>query len=68
MHDEIILSVERLNEIHSFDAINGILQCGAGCILQTLQEKVASWNHLMPIDLGAKGTCMIGGNIATNAG
>jgi FAD/FMN-containing dehydrogenase len=36
--------------------------------LQTLQEKVASWNHLMPIDLGAKGTCMIGGNVATNAG
>jgi len=60
--------VERLNEIHSFDDINGIVQCGAGCVLQTLQEKVASWNHLVPIDLGAKGTCMIGGNVATNAG
>ena len=23
---------------------------------------------MMPIDLGAKGSCLIGGNIATNAG
>jgi FAD/FMN-containing dehydrogenase len=36
--------------------------------LQTLQAKVANWNHLVPIDLGSKGTCMIGGNVATNAG
>lgn len=60
--------MERLNEIHSFDDINGIIQCGAGCVLQTLQAKVANWNHLVPIDLGSKGTCMIGGNVATNAG
>eukprot|EP00979_Chaetoceros_neogracilis_P001609 scaffold279_cov246-Chaetoceros_neogracile.AAC.2 len=68
INDEVILSVERLNEIHSFDDINGIIQCGAGCVLQTLQAKVANWNHLVPIDLGSKGTCMIGGNVATNAG
>lgn len=24
--------------------------------------------YLMPLDLGAKGSCMIGGNVATNAG
>ena len=66
--DEIILTTAGLNQIDSFDEINGILSCGSGCILQTLQEKVASWNHLMPIDLGAKGSCMIGGNVSTNAG
>jgi FAD/FMN-containing dehydrogenase len=66
--DELILSLKGMNEIYTFDEINGIVQCGAGCVLQTLQEKVASWNHLVPIDLGAKGTCMIGGNVATNAG
>jgi len=67
--DELILSIEGLNEISSFDEDNGILTCGAGCILQTLQEKVeSSWNHLVPIDLGSKGACMIGGNLSTNAG
>ena len=66
--DELIMSVEGLNEIYSFDQVNGILICGAGCVLQTLQEQVAGWNHLVPIDLGSKGTCLIGGNVATNAG
>lgn len=68
INDELILSLEGLNEIYSFDEINGIVECGAGCVLQTLQDKVESLNHLVPIDLGAKGTCMIGGNVATNAG
>ena len=66
--DEVILSVECMNEIYSFDEANGIVQCGAGCVLQRLQEKVADLDHLVPIDLGSKGTCCIGGNISTNAG
>ena len=66
--DELILSIEGMNDVYSFDKVNGIVQCGAGCILQTLQEKVADWDHLLPIDLGAKGRCFIGGNISTNAG
>lgn len=68
IRDELILSVEALNEIHSFDEINGIVECGAGCVLQTLQERVEELNHLVPIDMGSKGTCQIGGNVATNAG
>jgi len=40
----------------------------AGCILQSLTDYVAPHNHIMPIDLGAKGSCQIGGNVATNAG
>lgn len=26
------------------------------------------WDFIMPLDLGAKGSCHIGGNLATNAG
>jgi FAD/FMN-containing dehydrogenase len=29
---------------------------------------VKDFGYLMPLDLGAKGSCMIGGNVATNAG
>lgn len=30
----------------------------AGCILQSLTDYVAPHNHIMPIDLGAKGRCV----------
>ncbi len=65
---EVIISLQNLDQIESFDQSNGILICGSGCILQKLQDSLATWNHLVPIDLGSKGTCMIGGNISTNAG
>lgn len=36
----------------------GILVAEAGCILQSLTDYVAPHNHIMPIDLGAKGRCV----------
>jgi len=66
--NELILSTELLNEIENFDSLNGILTCGAGCILTDIQSYLQKQNHIPPIDIGSKGTCQIGGNIATNAG
>jgi len=66
--DEVIVSLEAMNKTISFDEINGILVCESGCVLQNLHDYVASKKHLIPIDLGSKGTCMIGGNVSTNAG
>lgn len=57
-----------MNTIHELDEVQGILTCDAGCILQTLQEYCAERGYMMPLDLGAKGSCQIGGNLATNAG
>jgi FAD/FMN-containing dehydrogenase len=51
-----------------FNALNGILQCGAGYTLQELQDFVKPYNYIIPIDIGSKGSCCIGGNVATNAG
>ena len=48
--------------------MSGILTCGAGCILQNLDEWLRERGHIMPLDLGAKGSCQIGGNVSTNAG
>ncbi|GKY91043.1 hypothetical protein MPSEU_000077100 [Mayamaea pseudoterrestris] len=67
MGQEVILSTERLNHIHGIDS-SGILKSQAGCILQDLQTYCAERSFLFPVDLGAKGTCQIGGNVATNAG
>lgn len=42
--------------------------CEAGCILENLDTHLANHGMMMPLDLGAKGSCHIGGNVATNAG
>ncbi|CAF3364473.1 unnamed protein product [Rotaria sp. Silwood1] len=66
--DEIVLSLRSLNSIGDFDENSGVLIADAGCILQTLDTHVQQFGHTMPLDLGAKGSCLIGGNVATNAG
>lgn len=66
--DEIILSTQLMNEIDLIDAMSGVLVCQAGCVLEHLEECVAEHGLVMPIDLGAKGSCHIGGNVSTNAG
>lgn len=45
-----------------------MLVCQAGCILEHLEDVVADHSLMMPLDLGAKGSCHIGGNVSTNAG
>ncbi|NXY36883.1 D2HDH protein, partial [Pomatorhinus ruficollis] len=66
--DEIILSTALMNQVISFDKVSGILVCQAGCVLERLNEYVEEQGFVMPLDLGAKGSCHIGGNVATNAG
>lgn len=66
--DEIIISTSRLNRIISIDETSGVLVCDAGCILETLDDELHKHGLMMPLDLGARGSCQIGGNVATNAG
>ncbi len=48
--------------------ILGVLSCQSGCVLEQLDNHVGEQGHTMPLDLGAKGSCQIGGNVSTNAG
>nr|XP_019575017.1 PREDICTED: D-2-hydroxyglutarate dehydrogenase, mitochondrial isoform X5 [Rhinolophus sinicus] len=66
--DEIILSTALMNQVISFHDVSGILVCQAGCVLEELSRHVEQRDFIMPLDLGAKGSCHIGGNLATNAG
>lgn len=68
MFDEIIINMSRMNKIIEFDESYGIVTSEAGTILQDLHDYLKPKGYLMPLDLGAKGSCMIGGNLATNAG
>ncbi|KAK7309324.1 hypothetical protein RJT34_05954 [Clitoria ternatea] len=66
--DEVIVSLSLMNKIISFDKVSGILICEAGCILENIMSFLDNEGFIMPLDLGAKGSCQIGGNVSTNAG
>jgi D-2-hydroxyglutarate dehydrogenase len=64
---EIVISTEKMNNF-TFNNKTGILKAQAGCILQNIQESIEVDNFETPYNLGARGTCTVGGNIATCAG
>jgi FAD/FMN-containing dehydrogenase len=66
--DEVVINMSRMNQIRSFDDVSGTLVVDAGCILEMTDNFLKEKNHIFPLDLGAKGSCHIGGNVATNAG
>eukprot|EP00760_Papus_ankaliazontas_P003346 PhM_4_TR11566/c0_g1_i1/m.85576/K18204/D2HGDH; D-2-hydroxyglutarate dehydrogenase len=66
--DEVVVSLKKMNKVIEVDETSGTLRCEAGCVLETLDDALASHGYMMPVDLGAKGSCTIGGNLATNAG
>ncbi|MFE8647101.1 FAD-binding oxidoreductase [Sphingomonas sp. NCPPB 2930] len=64
----IVLSLERMAAVESVDAAAGTATVQAGATLQALQEAAAAQGLQFGVDLGARGSCQIGGNLATNAG
>ncbi len=64
----IALSLERMNRILEIDPASMTMTVEAGCVLQTAHEAAEAQDMILPLDLGARGTATIGGNIATNAG
>ncbi len=67
-NDDIVLSTEKMASIVEIDRVGGTAVVEAGAVLQNVQEAVAAEGLYFPLDLGARGSCTIGGNIATNAG
>lgn len=66
--EHVVISMERMNKIEEIDKIGGTITVEAGAILETVQQTVAENGFYFPLDLGARGSCTIGGNAATNAG
>ncbi|MDR6392790.1 FAD-binding oxidoreductase [Paraburkholderia phenoliruptrix] len=65
---DIALSLERLSGVEEIDSASATLTVRAGTTLQTAQEAAAEAGFELALDLGARGSCQIGGNLATNAG
>jgi FAD/FMN-containing dehydrogenase len=65
---EVALSLTRLDRIEALDAIGGTAVVQAGVTLERLQSAAEETGWFFPLDLGARGSCQLGGNAATNAG
>ncbi|KKW68596.1 FAD-linked oxidase [Lampropedia cohaerens] len=64
----IALSLQRMAAIEAVDPRSGTLQAQAGATLQSIQQAAEQAGLRFGVDLGARGSCQIGGNVATNAG
>ena len=65
---QVVLSLQRMNNVRSLDAANLTVIAEAGCILQQVQTHVEQAGYLFPLSLAAEGSCTLGGNLGTNAG
>jgi len=65
---QILLSLARLDRVRALDATNYTMIAEAGCILARLQQAAADAGRYLPLSLGSEGSCMLGGNLSTNAG
>ena len=64
----VAISLERMNRVLAVDPAQATLTAEAGCVLQVAQAAAADAGMLLAVDLGARGTCTLGGIISTNAG
>lgn len=64
----IVVSMTRMKRIRRIDPLDNSLIAEAGCTLAAVQAAAAETDRLFPLSLASEGSCVIGGNIATNAG
>lgn len=64
----LMISLERMNAIREIRVDARLAIVEAGVIQQHLHEAVAVHGLRYPMVFGARGSCQIGGNLATNAG
>jgi FAD/FMN-containing dehydrogenase len=65
---ELLVSLERLRSIEALDSAAGTMTVQAGVPLQVAQDAARDGGWQLAVDIGARGSCTIGGMIATNAG
>jgi len=64
----VALSMERMVGIQEVDPASATMTVWAGTPLETVQRAAADAGFYFALDLGARGSCAIGGNLSTNAG
>ena len=64
----ILLSLELMKAIEEVDAAACSVTTQAGATLSQIQDIARDHDLFFPLDLGARGSCTVGGNLSTNAG
>ena len=64
----VALSLDRMNAIEEVDPVMATLTAQAGTPLAAIQAAAEEAGLFFGLDLGARDSCTIGGNLATNAG
>src|SRR5499427_6325142 len=65
---DVVLCLERMSGIEEIDPAAATMTVRAGTILEAAQRAADEAGFLLALDLGARGSCQIGGNLSTNAG
>jgi len=66
--NDIALSLEKMNQIEELDTIAHTMTVQAGVTMREAQDAADEKGLFFPVDIGARDNCMLGGNVATNAG
>ena len=65
---EGVLSTERMTALGAVEPLTRTILASAGTPLQMVQEAAEAAGYQFGVDIGARGTATVGGNVATNAG
>jgi FAD/FMN-containing dehydrogenase len=65
---EVVINLQRMNQVRHIDPANATLTADAGCILQQVQQTADQAGFLFALSLASEGSCTLGGNLASNAG
>ncbi|ORX74805.1 D-lactate dehydrogenase 3 [Linderina pennispora] len=66
--DEVLLCMRDMNKVRDIDEVSGVVVAEAGCVLDDLDRHMQQLGYIVPVDLGSRNKCMIGGNVSTSAG
>ena len=65
---EVVVSMEQMNRILDFNAMDNTVTVEPGVITESLQKFAEEKGLYFPVDFASRGSSQIGGNISTNAG
>ena len=64
----VVISLARMKRIRETDLANNTMTVEAGCLLDDIHKAAQDADRMFPLSLASSGSCMIGGNLAANAG
>jgi FAD/FMN-containing dehydrogenase len=67
-NQEVVVALDRMNKIIRVDDVGLAVEVEAGVTTQAVQDCAREHGLYFALNLASKGSCQIGGNIATNAG